>query len=73
MIFVCRPVSAAFSAFGRLSSSCKHSSTVFWFLNIANFVEDLIVLLLPIRLILLLTLPLRQKIESALMLSLGGL
>lgn len=71
MIFRCRPVSSGWDL--TVEGQCIDSLVPMLTLSIANIVIDLFVLLLPIRIVIPLQIPLRQKISLALLFATGGL
>ncbi|KAH8738245.1 hypothetical protein BGZ61DRAFT_526235 [Ilyonectria robusta] len=70
MIFRCRPVSSGWDL--TVEGQCIDSLVPMLTLSIANIVIDLFVLLLPIRIVIPLQIPLRQKISLALLFATGG-
>ncbi|KAM5351078.1 hypothetical protein ACJ41O_003801 [Fusarium nematophilum] len=70
VIFRCRPVAATWDA--DINGDCVDKLIPMLTLAIANIVIDLCVLLLPIRIVLPLQIPLRQKISLAILFATGG-
>ncbi|KAF7556838.1 hypothetical protein G7Z17_g1173 [Cylindrodendrum hubeiense] len=70
MIFRCRPISSGWDL--TVEGKCVDSIVPMLTLSIANIVIDLFILVLPIRIVIPLQIPLRQKVSLALLFATGG-
>ncbi|KAH6898181.1 hypothetical protein B0T10DRAFT_453523 [Thelonectria olida] len=70
MIFRCRPIASSWDL--TVQGECIDSLVPMLTLSIANIVIDALILVLPIRIVIPLQIPLRQKISLALLFATGG-
>ncbi|CAM1505082.1 Fc.00g107190.m01.CDS01 [Cosmosporella sp. VM-42] len=70
IIFQCRPVAAAWDI--NADRTCIGYLPPMMFLSVANIVFDVVLLLLPIRIVLPLQIPVRQKISLGFLFATGG-
>ncbi|KPM35334.1 hypothetical protein AK830_g11230 [Neonectria ditissima] len=70
MIFRCQPISSGWDL--TVKGKCVNSIVPMMTLSISNIVIDLFILVLPIRIVIPLQIPLRQKVSLALLFATGG-
>lgn len=71
MVFRCRPVASSWDL--TVEGKCIDTLVPMLTLSIANIVIDALILVLPIRIVIPLQIPLRQKVSLAFLFATGGL
>lgn len=72
-IFGCSPIYAAWDLAAQETARCINKTQFFLAASIANVFMDAIILLIPLRIVLPLQIPTRQKVSLVLLFATGGL
>ncbi|KAK2769522.1 integral membrane protein [Colletotrichum kahawae] len=72
-LFGCRPVYASWDAVALKTASCVNKETVYMVLSIANIVMDIVILVLPLKIVIPLQMARRQKASVILLFATGTL
>lgn len=72
-LFGCRPVYASWDAVALKTASCVDKETVYMVLSIANIIMDIVILVLPLKIVIPLQMARRQKASVILLFATGTL
>jgi hypothetical protein len=72
-LFGCRPIYASWNLAAQATGKCVDKFGFFLAASVANVVMDLIILILPLRIVVPLQIPRRQKISLLFLFTTGGL